>query len=413
MLRFAMPSFAIGALAALVMLGAGCGRAKQPAKADLCQLAVSHVMALGAASADGPAVGGAGSAGAPRAAADAKLEASTIAACQKEGLSQAQADCILAARSDAEFAAMRKCPAIAAKAPGWLVVAPTDEELKELKDMIEPPVGPVKSPAVFQQLVANGTTTCGLADGGALTCWGQQVEVPSGSFTTVGWRWHLCGLDAEGKLACALHFAGEQLSFLPAEPLSAFAEGQFHGCGVVKATGALTCWSREGWLGDGTQFKPPGGKYTAVGSSSGYSCAIKGDRSVACFGANAPAAPKGAFVALHGLPHSMCGLRVDGTVACWGDVAEAIGKVPAGAHRALSCGERHCCALREDGAVTCWGDPEDGRVAAPEGTFATVMAGPVHSCASGANGTVCWGRSNAGQTAVPQAPGSHTWRAEH
>ena len=380
----------------------GCGRKGAPAKRDLCELAVKHVMALGAGQV------GSGSA----AAAPSKFEDSTIAVCRKEGLSQEQADCILATRTDGELAAVRSCPAIAARHPGWLVLAPTDSELKEIKDMLEPPVGPVTSAVAYRQLAGVNDTTCGLLDSGGLQCWGQRKEVPAGVFTQIGWRWHLCGLTAEGKLSCAPHFAKEDLAFLPTAPLSTFSEGQFHGCGIVKATGALTCWSTEGWLGDGNQYTPPAGKFTQVASSAGYSCALKADRSVACFGAAAPPPPKGPFLALAAMQQDLCGIRVDGTVACWGAGISAGAQLPEGKDgklTQLSCGERHCCALREGGAVTCWGEADNGRLTAPAGTFTTVLAAGMHSCASGPAGTVCWGASRLGQTAVPQAAGDHAW----
>jgi hypothetical protein len=53
-----------------------------------------------------------------------RIEAMTVPACEREGLSAAQRDCILAARSAEDFPAMLKCPAIAERRPSWILGGP-------------------------------------------------------------------------------------------------------------------------------------------------------------------------------------------------------------------------------------------------------------------------------------------------
>lgn len=382
--------------ATLSLLGA-CKRSQAPKEVDACERAVRHVIALG----QGPGSAALDEPG-------QKVLEKTLAECRKEGLTQPQADCIVAAKNDSELLSVRSCPAIAERRPGWLVVAPTDQELAEIKDMMFPPVGARSGAVGFRQLVSAGATTCGLAETGELQCWGQRVELPAGTFQQVGWAWHLCGLSAEGALSCAPHYQGEVLSFLPKEPLAAFSEGASHGCGVIKATGLLTCWSKDGWQGDGKSYEPAPGKFVSVVSGSGFSCALAADGRVQCMG-QAPAPPKQAFrsLAVHG--DAVCGLRPDGAVQCWGGTN--LVAPPADKLKQLSCAMRHCCGLRQDGTAVCWGPAEDPSLAAPTGTFTTILAAGSHSCASGAGTTTCWGHGAQGQTSVPSKPGEHLWAA--
>lgn len=97
---------------ALAAASAGCSR-EQPATD--CQRAVHHVLH------DLTAPRG----GRPPSEQEAELirqvEAMTVPICEREGLSPAQRDCILAARSAEDFSQMLKCPAIAAQRPSWIL----------------------------------------------------------------------------------------------------------------------------------------------------------------------------------------------------------------------------------------------------------------------------------------------------
>lgn len=48
----------------------------------------------------------------------------SIVKCESEGLSKAQADCILSAKNFEQFMAIGSCEAIVAKQPSWLNVPP-------------------------------------------------------------------------------------------------------------------------------------------------------------------------------------------------------------------------------------------------------------------------------------------------
>ena len=71
-----------------------------------------------------------------------------------------------------------------------------------------------------------------------------------------------------------------------------------------------------------------------------------------------------------------CGVKRDGSVACWGD-GTALGQAtpPAGEFASVSAGGFHNCGVRRDGSVACWGSNGDGRTRPPAGEFASVSAG--------------------------------------
>ena len=99
----------------------GAGRPEPPKVEepdDLCARATRH-LTLTIASAGG---------GAPSPAERTVMEASSsmaAAQCRAEGLTAAQADCILAVGSMEELMALETCPAIAARRPSWLVLPPS------------------------------------------------------------------------------------------------------------------------------------------------------------------------------------------------------------------------------------------------------------------------------------------------
>jgi len=109
-------------LALGLVAAAACGRSSEDDQpTDLCQSAVDHVMTL--------VNGGFGDAkvsASERLAMDTARSAS-LAKCRAEGITQAQADCILAARTFEQFMAMGTCPALRDKKPSWLILAPTLE----------------------------------------------------------------------------------------------------------------------------------------------------------------------------------------------------------------------------------------------------------------------------------------------
>ena len=57
-----------------------------------------------------------------------EIETMSVGKCKDEGLSQAQADCLLAMKTFDDLKNVWKCPAIAAKHPSWLLSGPMPDE---------------------------------------------------------------------------------------------------------------------------------------------------------------------------------------------------------------------------------------------------------------------------------------------
>lgn len=109
----------------MLALGIPLGCEKQAATEEtndtlsLCKATVNHVSDLISS------VGGA-SGMSEKITAKAAVHMS-IVKCESEGLSQAQADCILSAKKFEQFMAIGSCEAIASKRPSWLNVPPASK----------------------------------------------------------------------------------------------------------------------------------------------------------------------------------------------------------------------------------------------------------------------------------------------
>lgn len=171
-----------------------------------------------------------------------------------------------------------------------------------------------------------------------------------------------------------------------------------------------------------------------------HACALKADRTVACWGSNAygelgdgtttdrltPVTVSGlsnVAAVVAGYEHS-CALKTDGTVACWGhNQAGQLGDGTTLPHPtpmavsgvsgvvAITGGNAHVCGLKAGGTVTCWGFNSYGQLG--NGKTATIVstavevsnltdavaitAGANTNCALRAGGTVvCWGDNRYG-----------------
>jgi Regulator of chromosome condensation (RCC1) repeat len=122
--------------------------------------------------------------------------------------------------------------------------------------------------------------------------------------------------------------------------------------------------------------------------------------------------PYAAFTQVSAGNFYTCGLRTDGAVECWGALPlghPAVKTAAVGSFTQLSVGGFHTCALRTDGAVECWGDNLLGRAppmrSAAVGRFTLVSAGAEHTCATRDDSTVeCWGANGFGEAPAAYTP---------
>lgn len=362
---------------------AACGRGKP----DLCAGAVRHVVEL--------------TSGASK---DAKPATDAVTAttsqCQQEGLSQAQADCILAAQGPEWSDQLRACPAFAAKPASWVALGPSRDERRKQRGKSPIADGPRSGPGAFIDIVASGRTTCGLPQGGKIQCWGEKRDVPDGTFIHLradGQR--VCGMDPAGVVTCTSRDPHAMRT--PPDPVSDFDIASDRGCGVTRGGNKLVCWNDV----DGAGLQPPDGLFVQVVLHDRFACALDVDQHVICFGDGAPAVPADlrATALAAGAGHA-CSVARDGKVSCWGKGAV---DPPNDRFISLSCASAQCCGITHKHGLACWGPPDQLR-APPTGNFDSVAVFDDHSCAvRTGGGTECWGNNDDGQCNVPQDAASH------
>ena len=63
----------------------------------------------------------------------------------------------------------------------------------------------------------------------------------------------------------------------------------------------------------------------------------------------------GSFISVSAGKWYTCGVKTDGSVACWGSNDEGQAEPPSGSFVSVSSGSYHTCGVKPDGSVECWG----------------------------------------------------------
>ncbi len=288
-------------------------------------------------------------------------------------------------------------------------------------------------PDIFVSLSAGGYGACGLKANGTIWCWGYGDSLGS-------------GVNADRAIP------GQVAGSNDNQPYSMVSHQFWHSCAIMNTFGY--CWgvNGAGTLGDGTNttsYVPV--KVLAINPSQisvggHFSCAI--DRytfETRCWGSNnngqlgnGGTADSNVPVLVSGLSSGVtsvhtgfdftCALKTDGSVWCWGNnVSGQLGNnsttnsnVPVQVSglttgvQAVSTGNYHACAIRANNAAWCWGRNGSGQLGdgtttnrlapvwmgmATLGTnVARVAAGGNHTCAQLTTGPVyCTGSNVNGQ----------------
>ncbi|MBI3207260.1 MAG: hypothetical protein HYZ29_37325 [Myxococcales bacterium] len=247
---------------------------------------------------------------------------------------------------------------------------------------------------------AGGVYACARTKNTKVSCWGYNGSGELGD-----------GTLAQKTLPTELAALGAGCSFLSA--------GLDVSC-AVKSDGTTWCWGRNdfGQVGDGTfsgsrtppvQVVPLGSTVKQVESGQYFTCALKSDGTVWCWGLN----DKG----------QLGGGATDG-VPCntsWKCKPTPTAVVGLGASvEQISVGNSHACARKKDGTVWCWGEnnlgqlgdgttagqtcgptfckPAPVQVASLGNSVSDVQAGGAFGCARRVDNTVwCWGHNAFGQ----------------
>ena len=179
--------------------------------------------------------------------------------------------------------------------------------------------------------------SCGLRMDGSVVCWsGDHVSQPLGPehFSAISSGHILCGLRMDGSVKCSATNFGTP----DEERFVSIASSGHHACGL-RLDGSALCW---GYNLAGEVSPPEVGPFSAITVGAYHSCGLRLDGTVGCWGAdvyrlaqetqsspatlerlrsNPPTAvPEGVrFTAIAAGGHYTCGVRQDGGVSCWGD----------------------------------------------------------------------------------------------
>jgi len=257
---------------------------------------------------------------------------------------------------------------------------------------------------------------------------------------------HSCALESDNSAVC-----WGSLDTYPSlsTKYSWVAAGEESDCGIRVSDGGIECWR-------GSAPGIPTGTFTRLSVGNGHACAIRTDKTLACWWGNEygeASAPSGTFVDVDAGGDHTCAVTTDGTHTCWGrpensDLDQFSGTPVTdwpGAWSQVSAGDVHSCGVRTDGhascggqntgsqvsgagtnspysnsyiqvsagyqhtcgvttgfAVVCWGTDALDQASPPSGTFTQVGSGQYHSCALNTNGNVwCWGGNSPHAQDVP------------
>ncbi len=288
------------------------------------------------------------------------------------------------------------------------------------------PVSQVGAGTEWQRAFAGDRGECALDVDGALWCSvvdGITPEDPG------PWRYaetndqHICAIDPDDRLFCwGQNDEGEvgngsttdvdaPFEVMPGAAFLDVATAANHTC-AVRDDGVAFCWGdcQFGQLGDGadpvrecddhvtTPTQVLGDGYVDVSAFDAHTCAVRADRTIACWGYGAEG-ETGAGVERHADPRvvlgnnwtfvaagrsSTCAHDANARAFCWG--ANGVGQlgdgngghvrepeqIAAGASwRAVHAGDRSTCAIENNGSLWCWGRNGRGEL----GTGSTLQAG--------------------------------------
>lgn len=199
----------------------------------------------------------------------------------------------------------------------------------EAPSVVLPPSG-----RSFTAVATGNGNSCALRDDGVVQCWGfnEDGQAPatwagtSGAFTAVATNGsRTCGLTTAGVIECV---GGTPFTLAPAS--GSFVEvmvGLVASCGI-RTDGVVQCNNSLP-----ANFVFPTGTFTDYDvdyASGGHTCGVRADGTIACFGDNskgqAPAtrtAAAGSFTRVDTGLEFTCALRTDSHMECWGDATAA------------------------------------------------------------------------------------------
>ena len=244
---------------------------------------------------------------------------------------------------------------------------------------------------------------------------------------------------------------------LPMPPRSRVASGTSHTCALTTG-GGVKCWGANhfGQLGNGStapsavpvDVRSLEAGVVGLSGSGNHTCALTGEGTVKCWGANESGQLGNGSTDNSGVPVDVaglgpgvlqvsagashtCALTRSRTVLCWGTngtgelgtggteasaIPVPVKGLPAGS-TAVDVGNGFTCVVFTGSTVRCWGDNGDGQLGTGDRTgrllwetvstlppSSVLSVGDAHACAVASDGAVaCWGTNRAGQLGISMA----------
>ena len=188
-------------------------------------------------------------------------------------------------------------------------------------------------------------------------------------------------------------------------------------CGL-RGDGSVVCWGSNEW---GQLSVPEDERFTAIEAGGLHACGLRSNGTTVCWGYHfnfdederpseyvypqpfPPGDEKFEAISANGI--GTCGIHADGSVKCWEvpTIGRLVESSPFGAEQVeqVSAGGFQVCGLRTDGSILCsvntFGILSDG-----EG-FVSISTAPLHVCGLHTDGSVfCWGTDMASQLLPPE-----------
>ncbi len=202
--------------------------------------------------------------------------------------------------------------------------------------------------APFEQIAANGQSSCGLKPTGALECWGQtQWTAPGGEWVQLSLGYDKgYAVDADGS--GVIWDANEEYEAVG--PLREISGGVDHFC-AIRTDETSYCVDLE--------TQPPQLDWREFQSGDGYSCGLTTGGEATCWGnvpeATIPTPPdeSGLQAIAPGWSH-FCWMDADDGVYC--DGLEGVPELEEELWVDVKSGRDWACGLTDAGQVHCWGD---------------------------------------------------------
>jgi alpha-tubulin suppressor-like RCC1 family protein len=258
------------------------------------------------------------------------------------------------------------------------------------------PVSPLGIKGNVKQVASGSFHSCALLEDGSALCWGANEAGQLGDGTKPREVSALGGILGMAKI--------EGPSLVPSLPPAAMIKSDGNLSCALDREGKAWCWGASSGYGAALEKASRQGKarpvkvqvlqgITALALGWFHSCALLGDKSVACWGENdagqlgdgttksrtSPAKVEGLSgveeLASNGF--SSCARLGDGSVKCWG--GNSTGQLGDGSKtqrsspvlvkgvsdaRRLVLGSGRACAITTQGTVLCWGDSRFGELGA-------------------------------------------------